>query len=67
MADGRKLEDLLDNITLEEFCAAMAIWNERTTASPSGRHLGHYKILLRLLIAHEVNPHLNICTKILEV
>jgi ribonuclease HI len=38
----------IDNcITLQEFTQALRKWNEATSTSPSGRHLGHYKVLLR--------------------
>jgi hypothetical protein len=38
----------MDNsISLQEFTRAFAKWNEGTSTSPSGRHLGHYKCLLR--------------------
>jgi hypothetical protein len=33
-------------ITLQEFNKALRKWNEATSTSPSGRHLGHYKVLL---------------------
>jgi hypothetical protein len=67
LADGNKLEDLPHDITFEEFCLAMQRWNERTTTSPSGRHLGHYKILLRLPVYTEENPTINISKQILHV
>jgi hypothetical protein len=42
---------LLDNqpdfITVAEFESKFQIWNERTTTSPSGRHLGYYKAILK--------------------
>jgi hypothetical protein len=41
------------------------LWNERTTNSPSGRHLGHYKILLRLQIYNNYKE--KISNKILSV
>ena len=33
-------------IPLEDFKAGYKKWHERTTTSPSGRHLGHYHALL---------------------
>lgn len=36
-------------ITLENFKQALRVWNESTTTSPSGRHLGHYKCILTIL------------------
>jgi hypothetical protein len=39
---------LFDNdISFQEFFTAFKKWNENTSTSPSGRHLGHYKCLLR--------------------
>jgi hypothetical protein len=64
LGDKQKSPDIPDNITFEEFCAGLSSWNERTTTSPSGRHLGHYKILLRLPIYNQSNQ--NISTKILH-
>jgi hypothetical protein len=38
----------IDNcLSLQEFKQALRKWNEATSTSPSGRHLGHYKVLLR--------------------
>ena len=34
-------------ITLEDMQSKFAIWNESTSTSPSGRHLGHYRSLLQ--------------------
>jgi hypothetical protein len=33
-------------ISYEDFCNALKHWDEQTTTSPSGRHLGHYRVLL---------------------
>lgn len=30
----------------QEFCNKLSVWSERTTTSPSGMHLGHYKVLI---------------------
>jgi hypothetical protein len=43
----KKLNKFESSITFNEFKATFAKWNEKTTTSPSGRHLGHYKCLLR--------------------
>jgi hypothetical protein len=42
-----KLASIENYISLQEFTKAFATWNESTSMSPSGRHLGHYKCLLR--------------------
>jgi hypothetical protein len=41
---------LANDITIEEFQHALIKWNDKTTTSPSGRHLGHYKLLQRLKV-----------------
>ena len=33
-------------ITIEDFDSRMRKWRESTSTSPSGRHLGHYKVLV---------------------
>ena len=33
-------------MTFDEFKKAMRKWNDKTSTSPSVRHLGHYKCLL---------------------
>ena len=33
-------------LTYEEFKGNFKMWRESTTTSPSGRHLGHYKVLV---------------------
>jgi Reverse transcriptase (RNA-dependent DNA polymerase) len=40
------LNTIKPNLSFEEFRAALHNWNEKTSTSPSGRHLGHYKCLL---------------------
>ena len=42
------------NIDQEEFMSGFRKWREETATSPSGRHLGHYKALLRAEY-HEIN------------
>jgi exonuclease III len=41
------LDDIPAEITVNEFEAHFHTWDERTTTSPSGIHLGHYKALLQ--------------------
>jgi hypothetical protein len=48
LENDSKLPDLPDNITFEEFSSGLNKWNKKTTTLSSGRHLGHYKLLLRL-------------------
>lgn len=47
LSDNGRLPRISTLITSEEFTnSALRNWAEKTTKSPSGRHLGHYKILL---------------------
>jgi hypothetical protein len=41
-----ELDALSPLITEDEFISKFKTWNERTSTSPSGLHLGHYKILV---------------------
>jgi hypothetical protein len=59
LANGNNLYDISDDITFDEFVAGLVKWNERTTTSPSGRHLGHYKLLTRLNIYDDKNNNLS--------
>lgn len=42
-----------DDITFEDWISALKSWSERTSTSPSGRHLGHLKVCLTTI--HPVN------------
>lgn len=46
LADGNCLPDICDDISIESFWKGFQTWDEQTSTSPSGRHLGHYKALL---------------------
>jgi hypothetical protein len=67
LADGNNLQCNGGDILFQEFCDAICKWRESTTTSPSGRHLGHYKILLRLEVAGEKDNGVNVSIMILEV
>jgi exonuclease III len=41
------LDSISAAITKEEWVGKMKVWNEATTTSPSGLHLGHHKCLIR--------------------
>ena len=45
--DGETSKTISINISFEEFNTGFRKWREATSTSPSGRHLGHYKALLR--------------------
>jgi hypothetical protein len=64
---GTHLEEIPNDITFDEFKQALMKWNERTTTSPSGRHLGHSKLVLRLPVYDNNDKTINISQKILSV
>lgn len=41
---SRKLNNIDDDITFEDWISALKSWSERTSSSPSKRHLGHLKV-----------------------
>ena len=45
--NGKNPQPFAIDISLEEFMSGLRKWREETVTSPSGRHLGHYKALLR--------------------
>jgi hypothetical protein len=44
----RRLADIPPGLSLLEMKKAYRIWNENTSTSPSGRHLGHYHAILKV-------------------
>jgi hypothetical protein len=58
LSDGNNLPTIDSGITYEEFIAGINKWKESTSTSPSGRHLGHYKILTKLNVIDENNTNL---------
>jgi hypothetical protein len=66
LSDGNNLPTIESDLSYEEFVRGMKKWNERTTTSPSGRHLGHYKILTRLQIMDK-EKNINISNTILHL
>jgi hypothetical protein len=65
LGDGNKLPSISDKISFEEFISGIKKWKETTTTSPSGRHLGHYKILHNLNVIDDSNT--NIGNRILQL
>jgi hypothetical protein len=65
LGDGQEIPEDMNETTYEEFREAFVIWNERTTTSPSGQHLGHYKILTKLKVLRDAK--INISEKILNL
>jgi hypothetical protein len=59
LKDGGNLTINQYEITFEEFKQAFINWNEKTTTSPSGRHLGHYKLLTILPVFDKNNNNLS--------
>ena len=45
LANQPTLPSIDDDITYHKWCQALKKWSEKTSTSPSGRHLGHYKVL----------------------
>ena len=54
------------DITFEEFMKGFRKWSEDTSTSPSGRHLGHYKVLLRAEYKSSTKPGEEIRQDILQ-
>lgn len=46
LADGNNLSLIDDDISCDAFWRGFQKWDEQTSTSPSGRHLGHYKALM---------------------
>jgi hypothetical protein len=46
LSNQGRLPSISCNISLKTFISAIRKWSERTSTSPSGRHLRHYKCLL---------------------
>jgi hypothetical protein len=44
---GAAFSNISSRVSLQDFVSAITVWKERTSTSPSGRHLGHYKLLVR--------------------
>jgi hypothetical protein len=61
------VEEIPSEISFEEFKQALMKWNKMTTTSPSGRHLGHYKLLLRLSVFETKESTINISQKTMFV
>jgi hypothetical protein len=68
LGDNNKLPKIDTEITFEEFIEGFSKWKEKTTTSPSGRHVGHYKLLNNLPIYEDHNtPIINLGIRILNV
>jgi hypothetical protein len=44
---GAAKSTISSRITLQDFIGAIKAWKERTSTSPPGCHLGHYKLLVK--------------------
>jgi exonuclease III len=49
LMDGNNNNMVNISFSFNDFCSALQHWDEKTTTSPSGRHLGHYRVLLPAL------------------
>jgi hypothetical protein len=67
LANGENLPEINKDILFEDVRQAYIKWNERTTTSPSGRHLGHYKILTRLKALDEDDETINLSMELLKL
>ncbi len=73
--DGLQLQDKVPaidaTISMEDFVSGIKRWKERTTTSPSGRHLGHLHVLIapnRVIDPeHDGEPTQDIAKKLLTV
>jgi hypothetical protein len=43
-------------ISPANFISAIKLWNEKTSTSPSGRHIGHYKLLVKTFKDKNAKP-----------
>jgi hypothetical protein len=62
LASGKNLPIINSDIPFDDMK-----WNERTTTSPSGRHLGHYKILTMLEVIDEVDNNIKLNQELLKL
>jgi hypothetical protein len=60
LASGKIVPTIETSITFEDMVRGYEKWNERTTTSPSGRHLGHYKILTRLEVLDDADENIKL-------
>jgi Reverse transcriptase (RNA-dependent DNA polymerase) len=67
LGEQRNIPKIPKDISFEEYLKAFEKWRERTTTSPCGRHLGHYKVLLKLNILDEEDNNINISRTILKL
>jgi hypothetical protein len=52
------------DISFDEFRAALDTWSKKTTTSPSGQHLGHHKLMTRLNVYDKTDNQINISEKL---
>jgi hypothetical protein len=45
ISNKNKLDSIDDNVDLRSFVSTFRKWSKKTSTSPTGRHLGHYKSL----------------------
>jgi hypothetical protein len=68
LASGKNLPEITKEITVEDMMIQVLFkWNEKTTTSPSGRHLGHYKLLTRLVVLDEKDDKVNLSFELLKL
>jgi hypothetical protein len=67
LASGSNLPIITKEIEFEDMVQGYMKWKERTTTSPSGRHLGHYKILTRLVVLDYNDEKINLSYELLRL
>jgi hypothetical protein len=45
---GAANANISSRISRTDFVSAIKVWNDKSSTSPSGRHLGHYKLLIKI-------------------
>ena len=55
---GAKSAKISSCISMDDFTSAIHAWKERTSTSPSGHHLGHYKLLVKTFRDQHASPEI---------
>jgi hypothetical protein len=56
---GAANANISSRIAWADFISAIKVWNEKTSTPPSGRHLGHYKLLVKTFENQNAKPELH--------
>ena len=55
---GAKNAKISSRISMDDFTSTIHAWKERTSTPPSGRHLGHYKLLVKIFRDQHASPEI---------